>query len=66
MNNEANHIIDALGGTSATARKAEAPTSTVHSWRQNGIPKSRLAHLRMIADREGVAFFTGAKALSPA
>lgn len=47
-------VIDALGGTTAVARKAHAPTSTVHSWRTIGIPPSRLAHLRLIAQAEGV------------
>ncbi|MFN3675319.1 MAG: carph-isopro domain-containing protein [Sphingomonas pseudosanguinis] len=48
-------IIDALGGTTAVSRKAEAPLSTVHSWRRNGIPASRLAHLKLIALHEGTA-----------
>lgn len=50
---EANAAIDYLGGTSAVARMAEAPVSTVHSWRKNGIPRSRFAHLRLIAVAEG-------------
>lgn len=53
MNLIACNIIDALGGTSATAAKAHAPVSTVHSWRKNGIPGSRLAHLKLIASNEG-------------
>jgi hypothetical protein len=48
-------IIDALGGTTAVSRKAETPLSTVHSWRKNGIPASRLAHLKLIASAEGIA-----------
>ena len=44
----ANRIIDAMGGTSAVARLIETPPSTVHSWRKNGIPRSRLAHLRLV------------------
>lgn len=51
---EADHIIDGLGGTSAVARLLNAPISTVHSWRQNGIPASRLAHLRLAAQAEGL------------
>ncbi|MGO1304731.1 MAG: carph-isopro domain-containing protein [Sphingomonas parapaucimobilis] len=47
-------IIDALGGTTAVSRKAETPLSTVHSWRRNGIPASRLAHLKLIASAENV------------
>lgn len=42
-------IIDALGGTSQVSRLIESPTSTVHSWRKNGIPQSRFAHLRLVA-----------------
>jgi hypothetical protein len=53
MNTTACRIIDALGGTSAVARKAHAPISTVHSWRKNGIPASRLAHLELISKAEG-------------
>jgi len=53
MNTEANAVIDHLGGTSAVARLIEAPVSTVHSWRTIGIPKSRLAHLRLAAGEAG-------------
>jgi hypothetical protein len=54
MDAYANKVIDALGGTSKVARSIEAPTSTVHSWREIGIPSSRLAHLRLIATAQGV------------
>jgi hypothetical protein len=47
MNKEACDIIDDFGGTSAVARLISAPISTVHSWRKNGIPASRLAHMRL-------------------
>lgn len=50
----ADQVIDALGGTTAVAKLIEAPTSTVHSWRTIGIPKSRLAHLRLLASSTGV------------
>ncbi len=50
----ANRVIDALGGTTAVARAIKGPTSTVHSWRKNGIPQSRLQHLRIIATTLGV------------
>ncbi|MGF7152488.1 hypothetical protein [Novosphingobium gossypii] len=49
MNLLANIVIDHLGGTSAVSKMVEAPMSTVHSWRKNGIPRSRLAHLRLAA-----------------
>jgi hypothetical protein len=54
METYADKVIDALGGTSEVARSIEAPTSTVHSWRKIGIPSSRLAHLRLIAQAQGV------------
>ena len=46
-------FIDDLGGTSAVAKMIDAPVSTVQSWRSIGIPASRLAHLRLIAQAEG-------------
>jgi hypothetical protein len=49
MSQVANRIIDALGGSTAVSRLIETPLSTVHSWRKNGIPASRLAHLRLAA-----------------
>lgn len=49
----ADKVIDALGGTAEVARLTEAPNSTVHSWRKIGIPKSRMAHLRLIAETQG-------------
>ena len=54
MNEHAKAVIDALGGTTAVARMADAPVSTVHSWRTIGIPKSRLAHLRLLAKMSGI------------
>lgn len=54
MDTFAEQTIDALGGTSAVAKLIEAPVSTVHSWRTNGIPASRLAHLRLVAGTQGV------------
>lgn len=56
MNNPktyADAVIDALGGTSKVASLIEAPVSTVHSWRRIGIPPSRLAHLKLLAQVEG-------------
>lgn len=47
METPASRVIDAFGGTTAVARLVEAPVSTVHSWRKNGIPSSRLHHLRL-------------------
>lgn len=55
MDKFANQVIDALGGTTAVAIAAEAPVSTVHSWRKIGIPKSRLAHLKLIAEQRGIS-----------
>lgn len=53
MNHDAIKVIHHLGGTSKVAKLIEAPVSTVHSWRTIGIPSSRLAHLRLVADSEG-------------
>ena len=49
METQADKIIDGLGGTTAVAKMLNAPASTVHSWRKNGIPPSRLAHLKLAA-----------------
>ncbi len=62
----ANQVIDALGGTSAVAKAIEAPTSTVHSWRTIGIPSSRMAHLRLIAQTMGITLPAEAAAERPA
>ncbi|SCW77366.1 hypothetical protein SAMN02927924_02791 [Sphingobium faniae] len=56
MNDEANLIIDGLGGTTKVSRLTHVPTSTVHSWRKNGIPPARLAHLKLAAKAEGLAW----------
>jgi hypothetical protein len=53
MHTEANAVIDHLGGTSAVAKLIKAPVSTVHSWRLSGIPSSRLAHIRLVAQSLG-------------
>jgi len=58
MSTFADIVIDKLGGTSAVARLISAPPSTVHSWRKIGIPSSRLAHLKLIADAQGVTLPT--------
>jgi hypothetical protein len=54
MSNFADTVLDHLGGTSAVAKLIEAPISTVHSWRKNGIPQSRMAHLRLAAKDAGI------------
>ncbi|EQB09727.1 carph-isopro domain-containing protein [Novosphingobium lindaniclasticum] len=54
MNALANTVIDHLGGSTAVAKMIEAPLSTVHSWRKNGIPQSRMAHLRLAAKDAGL------------
>jgi hypothetical protein len=55
MKTFADNVIDALGGSTAVSRKTGAPLSTVHSWRRNGLPPSRLEHLKLIAAQDGVA-----------
>lgn len=47
MKTEADLVIDHLGGTSAVAVLIKTSPSTVHSWRKNGIPESRLDHMRL-------------------
>jgi len=53
MQTLADQIIDALGGTTAVHRMTQTPISTVHSWRRNGIPRARLAHLKLAAQVAG-------------
>jgi hypothetical protein len=48
----ADRIIDELGGTSVVAKMTFSPVSTVHSWRKNGIPPSRLAHIKLAAQAQ--------------
>lgn len=56
MSDNPNLIIDGLGGTTAVSRMMSAPMSTVHSWRKNGIPPSRMAHLKLVAQAENIAW----------
>lgn len=55
MDKLAINAIAALGGTTAVAGLIDAPPTTVQSWKSNGIPRSRLSHLKMVAEREGKA-----------
>ena len=48
MNDEANRVIDALGGTGAVARMCEVNDSAVSQWRVVGIPRARLMYLRAV------------------
>jgi hypothetical protein len=41
-------IIDALGGTSETARLCEVSPPAVTQWRSKGIPKPHLRYLRTV------------------
>ncbi len=43
----ADEIIDALGGTSETARLCEVEPPSVSDWRKHGIPKPRLMFLKL-------------------
>lgn len=40
-------IIDAIGGTSATARLCHVSPAAVTPWRKKGIPKARLMFLKL-------------------
>jgi hypothetical protein len=42
-----NQIIDAIGGTSETARLCEVQPASVSEWRKTGIPKARLMFIRL-------------------
>lgn len=46
-------VLDALGGTVAVSRLTFTSTSTVHSWRDNGIRKPIFDHLRLAALARG-------------
>jgi hypothetical protein len=41
-------IIDALGGTSATARLFKVSPAAVTPWRTRGIPEPRLMYLKLL------------------
>ena len=41
------NVIEALGGTNATARICGVASSAVAEWRKRGIPKARLEFLRL-------------------
>ncbi len=56
----ANELIDAFGGTSATAALAHTGVSTVHHWRKKGLSPSRLDHLRRIAQHDVPSVDVGA------
>jgi len=43
----ANTIIDRLGGTSETARLCEVKPPSVSEWRKSGIPKAQMKFLRL-------------------
>ena len=43
----ADEIIDALGGTSKTARIFNINPASVTGWRTNGIPETRLMYLKL-------------------
>lgn len=47
MDQEANRIIDAIGGTGDTARLCEVSAAAVSQWRDDGIPKARMMFLRL-------------------
>jgi len=48
MNETANTVIDALGGTSEVARMCSVTTGAVSQWRDNGIPAARLMYLKLL------------------
>jgi hypothetical protein len=54
MDTYSDRVIDAMGGTTTVSRLTKAAPSTVSSWRKNGLSDSRLDHLMLIAEREGM------------
>lgn len=44
---EANRVIDGLGGTVAVSELFEVTTGAVSQWRKTGIPKSRKQYLKL-------------------
>lgn len=40
-------VIDYLGGAKKVAELLETPKPTIYAWRKSGIPRSRLAHMRL-------------------
>ena len=40
-------VIDALGGTTATAKICEVEPQAVSQWRASGIPRARLMYLKL-------------------
>lgn len=55
MHKVADTLITALGGTTKVSRLTDTPLSTVHSWRKNGIPRSRLSHLKLVVEANEIA-----------
>jgi hypothetical protein len=67
MDNYANIVIDRLGGTTAVARLCDCKPPSVHQWRHDGIPKYRLAFLRLARPEVFAALEAeGVKALTAA
>lgn len=44
----ANHVIDALGGTKATAELCELTLGAISQWRTSGIPKPWQKYLKAV------------------
>ena len=57
----ANIVIDAIGGTSETARLCEIDPASVSEWRKKYIPKARLMFLKLARPE----IFIGVLAESP-
>lgn len=48
MNTQTTQIIDALGGTVATAKLCNVTPHAVSQWRTRGFPKARIMFLRAV------------------
>jgi hypothetical protein len=59
----ANTLIRRLGGTTKAARYFEVEPPSVSEWRENGMPRARILHLRAARpdwfDSEGIAIPMG-------
>lgn len=64
MNTSAIQVIDALGGTAAVARIFNVRQPSVSDWKKDGIPESRVMHLRL-AYRKPLAGIDLAAATAP-
>jgi hypothetical protein len=54
MDTHAIEIIKAFGGLTKLHKLSGIPIGTIAKWQKIGIVESRIGHLRMIAEKEGI------------